>query len=159
MKWYKRDADEHEKLHVVELAQRHGLQGLFFWDHLMDLLTKNFNFWCPGYYKFRTKIFNIYFQPYIKDPRTIKLMLNYLNDEKIILSSVDKRFLYLYYDDIIEKADRYTKARMKDAENRKQEMPKSAWNLTFECTRHARKIASKGLPHANKYPENKGVNY
>jgi len=146
-------------MHVVELSRRHGLQGVFFWDHLMDLLTKNFNFWCPGCYKFQTSIFYIYFQPHIKDPRMIRKMLNFLNDDKIIINSIGKRLLYLYYPDIIERTDTYTKRCLKRAEEKEQEQPESARNLTFECNEMQKYKTSRGYPNADDYLENKGVKH
>jgi hypothetical protein len=161
LRWHKRDADEHRKPHVVELYQRHGLQGLFFWDHLNDLLTEYFNFWCPGCYKFKTSIFYAYFYPYIKDKkyRMIKKMLRFLNDEKIIISSIGARTLYLYYPDIIDKADEYTKKCQKRAEDKEQEQPESARELAFECEQMSLYGASRMQDDARTFFEKKGVKH
>lgn len=159
MKWHKRDADEHRKPHVLELYRRHELQGFFFWDHLVDLLTRDFNFWCAGCYKFQTTIFYAYFYPYIKDARTIRKMLRFLNDEKVIISSIGGRVLYMYYFDIIEKADEYTKRCLKRAEDNKREQPESARVLTFECDEMQKRNTSAQWPHADDSFENKGVKH
>lgn len=155
MKWYKRDAGEHRKAHVVELYQRHSLQGIFFWDHLNDLLTECFNFWCPGCYQFKTSIFYAHFQPQIKDPRTIRKMLNFLHGDKILTVSIGKGEIYLHYPDIIEKADKYTRERLRDAENRKQEQPESARDLAFCCNEMQKYNTSDMRLHAREYIENK----
>lgn len=155
MKWYKRDGDEHRKPHVVELYQRHDLQGIFFWDHLNDLLAEYFNFWCPGCYKFKASIFYAHFQPQIKDPRTIRKMLSFLHGDKIITSSIGKGEICLYYPDIIEKADKYARERVRDAENRKQEQPESARDLTSECNEMQKNNTSDMHRRAREYLENK----
>ena len=149
MKWHKRDAVEHRKAHVVELWQRHGFKGIFFWDHLNDLFAEYFNFWCPGCYQFKTSIFYAFFQPQIKDPRFIRKMLEFLSEEKIITISLVKGEVYIYYPDIIKKADRYTQARLKDAEDRKLEQPKSARNLASRLLATQEFNASGVYFHAN----------
>jgi len=157
LKWYKRDVDELEKSHVLELYRKHELKGLFFWDRLNDLLAEKFNFWCPGCYKFQTMIFYAYFYPQIKDPRLIRKMLKFLNDDNVITSSIGGRVIYLYYPDIIEKADIYTKRCQKRAEEKKQEQPESANLLTFECNEMQKRKTSKAWPNARDFPENKRV--
>ena len=159
MKWHKRDADEHRKRHVVELYQRHGFIGTFFWDHLTDLLTEFFNFWCPGCYQFKASIFYAYFQPHIKDPRTIRKMLSFLNGDKIITSSIGKGEIYLYYPGIIDKADEYTKKCQKRAEDKKQEQPEPARDLAFCCNEMQKYNTSRGYRHAKDFLENKGVKH
>ena len=159
MKWHKRDADEHRKGHVAELYQRHGLQGIFFWDHLNDLLTERFNFWCPGCYKFKTSIFYAHFQPMIKDPRLIRKMLRLLHGDKILTVSIGKGEIYLYYSDIIDKADEYTKKCQKKAEDKKQEQPESARDLTSTCNEMQRNNTSDMHRRAREYLENKGVKH
>lgn len=159
MKWHKRDADEHRKPHVIELYRRHGLIGIFFWDRLSDLLTEYFNFWCPGCYKFQTMIFYAYFYPQIKDPRLIRKMMKFLNDDNVITSSSGGRTLYIYYPDIIDKADEYTKKCQKKAEDRKQECPESANLMTFECNEMQKRQTSSTWPNANDYIENKRVKH
>ena len=159
MKWHKRNADTHRQPHVVELYQRHGHKGLFFWDHLTDLLTEYFNFWCPGCYKFKTTIFYAHFYPYIKDERhrLIKKIMKFLNDEGIVTSSQGKSVIYIYYPAIIEQADRYTQERLKAAEGRKQEQPEGARECALECEQMHRFGASRVQSNARRYFTNKGV--
>lgn len=159
MKWYKRDAEEHRKPHVVELYQRHGLKGIFFWDHLNDLLAEYFNFWCPGCYKFKTSIFYAFFQPQIKDPRFMRKMLSFLNEEGVIINSSGKGEIYLYYPDFIKKADEYTKKCLKKAEDNEQEQPESARDLAFCCNAMQKYNASGVYHNANDFVENKGVKH
>jgi len=160
MRWYKRDTDEHQKPHVVELYQRHGLQGLFFWDRLNDVLAKHFDFWCPGCYKFKKSIFYAFFYPQISDfshHRLIKKMLAFLNDEKIILSSQGKSVIYLHYPDIIKRADVYMRRCLKKAEEKEQECPKRASELTSECEQMSLYMTSKGSDEVRSFFENKRV--
>lgn len=159
MRWHKRDADEHRKPHVVELYQRHGLQGLFFWNHLNDLFTEYFNFWCPGCYKFKTSIFYAFFVPQIQDPRTIRKMLSFLNGDKILTVSIGKGEIYLYYPDIIERADEYTMKCLKKAEDNKQEQPESARDLAFCCDEMQKYNTSDMHRHAKESIEYKGVKH
>ena len=156
MKWHKRDADEHRKSHVVELYQRHGHKGLFFWNHLTDLLTEYFNFWCPGSYKFKTSIFYAYFHPFIKDPRFMRKMLEFLTEEKIIISSVGKSNIYMYYPAIVEQADAYTKRRLKEAEDKEEEQPESARELASLITAMQKYDASAIRRYAKEIIEFKG---
>lgn len=161
MRWHKRDANEHRKPHVVDLWQRHGLQGVFFWDHLNDLLTEYFDFWCPGCYEFRTTIFYAYFHPQIDDKqnRLIKKMLSFLNDEKIITSSSGRRLLYIYYPDIIERAKEYTRLSLERAKERGQEQPESARVRASECDLMHSYSASKVQGDARTFFENKRVKH
>lgn len=159
MKWYKRDADESRKAHVIELYQRHGFKGIFFWDRLNEILAEYFNFWCPGCYKFKTSIFYASFMPQILDHRTIKKMLKFLDGDKILTVSIGKSEVYLYYPDIIEKADEYTKKCLKKAEDHKQEQPETARDLAFCCNEMQKYNTSGGYPHAKEFVENKGVKH
>lgn len=162
MRWHKRDVNEHRKDHVVELFQRHGLQGVFFWDHLNDLLAEKFDFWCPGCYKFKTSIFYAEFYPQISDPthhRLIKKIMAFLNDENIITSSIGGRMLYIYYPDIIERAKEYTRLSLKRAEEHGQEQPERARELTSECELMPSHRASKVHDEARTFFENKRVKH
>jgi hypothetical protein len=159
VKWYKRDANESRKSHVIELYQRHGFKGLFFWSRLNDLLAEYFNFWCPGCYKFKTSIFYAFFMPEIQDPRTIRKMLSFLHGDKILNVSIGKSELYLHYPDIIERADVYTKRCLKKAEDSKQEQPESARDLAFWCN-EMQKYSTKDMRRvAKEFIENKGVKH
>lgn len=86
-------------------------------------------------------------------------MLRFLNDEKIIISSIGARTLYLYYPDIIDKADEYTKKCQKRAEDKEQEQPESARELAFECEQMSLYGASRMQDDARTFFEKKGVKH
>ena len=159
MKWYKRDVNESRKPHVFELYHRHGFPGLFFWSRLNDLLAECFNFWCPGCYRFKPSIFYAVFQPQIKDPRTIKKMLIFLNSDKILTVSIGGRELYLYYPDIIERAAEYTTRRLRRAEERGEEQPETARDIAFCCAEMQSYNASDVHLYARDSIENKRVKH
>lgn len=161
MKWHKRDTDEHEKSHVVELYRRHGVIGVWFWDHLNDVLAKYFNFWCPGCYKFSTTIFYAFFYPQFEDKqhRLIKKIMKFLNEENVIASSIGGRTIYIHYPDIIERTDEYTERCLKKAKDRKQEQPESARNCASECEQMSLYRASRVHSDARTFFENKGVKH
>jgi len=145
MKWHKRDSNESEKPHVVELMQRHGWRGYFFWSHLNDMLARYFNFWCPGSYKFKTSIFYAFFYPHIKDKRTIRKMMSYLNEEGIVFSLITGHDIYIRYSGMEEKAREHTRKQLLRAKEKGIEEPNVHQNVHFMCTQM--------LPfHANAIP-------
>lgn len=132
-KWIEWASNESKHAHVVELYNQHGLRAYFFWMTLNETLAQYFNFWAPGCYKFNTTIFYAFFQPQIKDPRTLRKMLDYLNEEHVVFHAITGRTVYLYYPGIEERMDKYTKTLRKRAEENGKTAPKSASELAFWC--------------------------
>ena len=132
-KWIEWARNESELPHVVELYERHGIHAYFFWMRLNEMLAQHFNFWVPGCYKFSTTIFYAFFYPQIKDPRTLRKMMDYLNEQQIVLHAITGRTIYLYYPEMKERLDRYTKTLKKKAEENGKAAPNSASELAFWC--------------------------
>jgi hypothetical protein len=157
MKWFKHDSDESESPLVVELIEGHSLRGHYFWIRLNEILAKYFNSWCPGCYRFKTRIFYAFFYPHIKDNRTMRKMLDFIHHKHKVYSHITGSNIYIYYPDIIIKADRYTQEEIRKRKERGEEQPDDARGLAFLCTNFA-PDRSKTLDNiANDSAKNKEV--
>ena len=134
MKWFKHDSDDSESTLVVELIERHGLRGHYFWIRLNEILAKHFNSWCPGCYRFNTRILYSFFYQHIKDHRTMRKMLDLIHHRHKIYSQITGLKIYLYYPDIIKRADMYTKEEIRKRKERGEEQPIDAKELAFLCS-------------------------
>ena len=158
MKWFKFDSNDSESPLVIELIERHGLKGHYFWVRMNEVLAQFFNVWCPGCYCFTTKMFYAFFYPHIRDKRTLRKMLDFLHLKYMIFSHITGLNIYVYYPDIIKKADRYTSEAIRKKKERGEEQPDDARWRAFLCTNFA-PDRSKTLDNlANDFVKNKEVN-
>ena len=158
MKWFKHDSDDSESPLVVELIERHGLRGHYFWIRLNEILAKYFNSWCPGCYRFKTRIFYAFFYPHIKDHRTMRTMLDLIHYKHKVYSHITGSNIYIYYPDIIKKADRYTREEIRKRKERGEEQPDDARGLAFVCFNFVASRSKTLHKFANDFVKNKEVN-
>lgn len=155
MRWWKANSDESESPLVVELIEKHGLKGHYFWVRLNEVLSKHFNSWCPGCYRFKTKIFYAFFYPQIKDKRTIRTMMDFIHYQYKVYSQITGLNIYIYYPGIIKKADRYAQEELRKRKERGEEQPEDARECAFLCTHFAPNRSKTLDKFASGFVENK----
>ena len=157
MKWWKHDSNDSESPMVVELIEKHGLKGHYFWMKINEVLATYFNPWCPGCYKFKTRIFYAFFYPYIRDKRTMRAMLDLLHSEHRVFSHITGLTIYIYFPEIIKKADNYAREAIRKKKEGGEEQPDDARELAFLCANFAPNRSKTLNKFASGFIEKKGL--